>query len=81
MITESDRLASALEMAAELWPEANGEKGVLLRRLLDAGIENVERKMASREQVRHDAISNVAGIFTGVWPTGWREELRDEWPT
>jgi hypothetical protein len=26
------------------------------------------------------AIEAVAGSFDGVWPEGWREELRNEWP-
>jgi hypothetical protein len=80
MITESDRLAEALQIAAKLWPEANGDKGVLLRRILEIGVDAVERELAERDESRLGALSAAAGSLTGVWPVAWREELRDEWP-
>ena len=81
MVTESDRLATALDAAAELWPEARGERSVLLRHVLDAGIDAVERQKDERDRNQKDLISQVAGSMTGVWPAGWREEMLDEWPT
>jgi hypothetical protein len=80
MITESDRLASALTTAAALWPEAKGDKGVLLRRILEAGIETVETRQAEEAERFRAAVSLAAGSMTGVWPVTWREELRHEWP-
>jgi len=80
MITESDRLARALEDAGLLWPEFHGDRGVLLRRILDVGMEAVEAEMREREGTRLDAINTVAGSMAGVWPAEWRDELRREWP-
>lgn len=81
MVTESDRLATALDAAAELWPEARGERSVLLRRVLDAGIDAVEKKKDERDRSQQDLIGQVAGSMTGAWPAGWREEMLDGWPT
>jgi len=80
MITESDRLASALEVAAQLWPEAENDKGALLRRILETGIDAIEQQAAGRLRDRQAAIRRSAGAMTSVWPANWREELRDEWP-
>lgn len=80
MITETDRLSSALEVAAEVWPDAAGEKGLLLRRILERGIDEVEKEGHARLAGRHHTLDDLAGSMTGVWPPGWREQLRDEWP-
>ncbi|MEX2441899.1 MAG: hypothetical protein WD400_04565 [Pontimonas sp.] len=80
MITESDRLAGALGLAAELWPEASGDRGALVKRILEAGIEAIEVRQERHTNERHAAITELAGTMTGVWPAGWRDELRDEWP-
>ena len=80
MITETDRLAEALEVAAVLWPEARDNRGLLLRRILDAGMGVVEREDSDRLDFRRNAVKKVAGSVNGVWPAHWREDLRDEWP-
>jgi hypothetical protein len=80
MITESDRLAHALESAAELWPDAKDDKGALVRRIVESGIEAVELQVAKRLSDRRVAIARSAGAMTSVWPANWRQELRDEWP-
>lgn len=80
MITETDRLSSALEVAAEVWPEIAGEKGLLLRRILERGIDEVEKAGQGRVASRRVAIETLAGSMTGVWPPGWRKQLRDESP-
>lgn len=80
MITESDRLSEGLTRAAEIWPEVSGDKGQLLRRLVDRGVDTVLQESEARTQERAKAIYRVAGSLTGVWPDSWREELHDEWP-
>ena len=80
MITESDRLSEGLARAAELWPEASGDKGLLLRHIVDAGVGTVLNESTSRAHRRTETIQRLAGSLSGVWPTTWREELRDEWP-
>jgi hypothetical protein len=80
MVTESDRLSEGLTRAAELWPEVSHDKGQLLRRLVDTGIDAVLEESVVRTQERANAIQRVAGSLGGVWPDSWREGLRDEWP-
>lgn len=80
MVTESDRLAAALDAAAELWPAEGHERAALLRRIIDAGIDAVDLRAAQRRETRSKAVSDAAGSLTEVWPENWREELRDEWP-
>lgn len=80
MITESDRLAEGLTRAAELWPEASGDKGLLMRHIVDAGVDTVLTESSSRANRRAETIRQLAGSLSGVWPTTWRNELRDEWP-
>jgi hypothetical protein len=80
MITESDRLAEALEVAGLLWPEVQGDRGALLRRVLDSGIDAVHSKHDNLESSRAAALDTIAGSMSGVWPDDWREGLRSEWP-
>jgi len=80
MVTESDRLSEGLTRAAELWPEVSHDKGQLLRRLVDTGIDAVLEESVMRAQDRAKEIHRVAGSLGGVWPDSWREDLRDEWP-
>lgn len=80
MITENDRLSTALDTAAELWPEFRTERAELLRRIIDAGIHALEHEAHEKAAARVKAIRTLSGSLTGVWPADWREELRDEWP-
>ena len=80
MVTESDRLAEVLDVAAEMWPSERNERGALLRRVIEAGIETLQREAIERRKARIRAVNAAAGSFTGLWPAGWREESRDEWP-
>ena len=80
MITETDDLSNALTVAAELWPESQGDKGRLLRRVLEAGIDTVKQVQTDHRASRLAFVEQASGSLTGIWPSGWRQELRDEWP-
>lgn len=80
MITETDRLSGALDTAAEVWPEHRTERAELLRRIIDAGIHALEDEANARAAERVKSIRKLSGSMNGVWPAGWRDELRDEWP-
>ena len=43
MITETDQLSDALSQAAKLWPELSGQRTLLLRKVLEVGIETIEQ--------------------------------------
>ena len=41
MLTETDEIAAALNDAAVAWPELRGDRGALLRRLIEEGRNSV----------------------------------------
>lgn len=79
-VTETDALARALDAAAKLWPEDRDDRGALLRRVLDEGIERIMARDEDRRAKRLADIRSVAGMFTGMYPPGEAARLRDEWP-
>lgn len=80
MITETARLSSAIDHAAVLWPELADKRPLLLRKVLDLGVEQVEQSAAALANARQSQISRVAGSLEGVWPKDWRDELAADWP-
>jgi len=80
MVTETDRLAQAMDAAAELWPEIAADRGALLRKILQQGMDSVENERTARVEARRTAVRRSAGALTGLWPDGGRDQLRDEWP-
>ena len=80
MITETDRLAEALDHAARVWPEHAGNRAALLRAVLDKGLQAIEATGSEEQARKVAALDQAAGGMTGIWPANWREELRSEWP-
>lgn len=80
MITETDQISQALSQAAKMWPELAGQRTLLLRKLLEVGIQTVEQGLENDTAQRLAAIDKLAGSMDGVWPTNWREELAEDWP-
>jgi hypothetical protein len=80
MITETDEIARAIDAAALSWPELAGDRGALLRRLIDAGAEMVGRVDTERIAARRRAIREGAGALTGSFPPNAAQLLKDEWP-
>lgn len=80
MITETDELSRAIDDAGVLWPENKGERTVLLRRIITAGIESVESASEMRKHSRVEALTKYAGKFSGMWPAGWHQTMVEEWP-
>ena len=80
MITETARLSAAIDQAALLFPELADKRTLLLRKVLDMGVEQVEQSAAALANTRQSQISRVAGSLEGVWPENWRDELAADWP-
>ncbi len=80
MITETDQLSQALTQAEKIWPELAGQKTLLLRKLLEVGINTIERESAERSSQRLTQIQKLAGSMDGTWPANWKQELGGDWP-
>lgn len=80
MITETDQLVEALNEAAKLWPEHAGQRAVLLRKVLEIGIETIQAQSQQKKTDRLARVEKLAGSMDGVWPADWREELSEDWP-
>lgn len=79
MITETDQISAALAHAAKLWPELAGQRTLLLRKVLEVGIEKIEQEATTKSKGRISSIEKLAGSMDGVWPANWREELAEDW--
>lgn len=80
MITETDEISGALSQAAKIWPELAGQRTLLLRKLLEVGIQTIEMDLEKNTAQRIAAVEKLAGSMDGVWPANWREELVEDWP-
>lgn len=80
MVTETDEITRALEAAQRAWPEETSRARLLARlamlgsHQLDA--DNQEAVAARRRRLLHVDRESMRGLF----PTGYRTQLRDEWP-
>lgn len=74
-LTETDEIAAALDDAALAWPELRGDRGALLRKLVEAGRASVHVDGGVQAVVR-----DAAGAATGAYPRDARAELLAEWP-
>lgn len=74
-LTEPEPIANALEDAALVWPELRGDRGALLRKLVDAGRASVHTNGGAKALIR-----NAAGAVSGTYPGDARAELPSEWP-
>jgi hypothetical protein len=79
-LTETDELARALDDAAARWPSEKKARTRLLLRLVDAGHRAIQEEDAARAERRRKAIEETAGIFDDIYPEGYLQELREDWP-
>ena len=80
MITETDFISQGLIAAANHWPELAEQRTLLLRKVIEVGLQTIELDEAKRRQSRSAAVEELAGSMDGVWPSNWREELAEDWP-
>jgi hypothetical protein len=80
VITETDRVARAIDDAARRWPEEGGNRPRLLLRLLEEGHRAVTGERRRRLKVHRDAVAGTSGALTGMYGEGYLDDLRAEWP-
>ena len=66
MITETDQLAEALSRTEKIWPELAGQRTLLLRKLLEVGIETIERESTQKTKDRLNQIQKLAGSMLSL---------------
>lgn len=75
-VTETDELERALDLAARRWPEDSGRRTRLLMRV----VREWAREQDDETERRRAALRRTRGSMTGVFPEGYLEDLRNEWP-
>jgi hypothetical protein len=80
VLTETDELAAALDLAARRWPEDAHSRSQLLRRLVQAGEEALNEEHEQARARRQKAVARTRGQFRNVYGLDYLERLRDEWP-
>lgn len=80
LITETERVAQALDDAAKRWPAEGGNRAKLLLHLLEEGHRAVigQRERSLRE--RREAVARTSGALTGLYGDGYLNVLREDWP-
>lgn len=74
LLTETEDLAAAIDAAAPLFPgESRAE---ILRRLVQLGADTI----AERQGRHRQAVRDRAGRHPGLFPAGYLDELREDWP-
>ena len=80
MITETDQISQGLSQAAKQWLELAEQRTLLLRKIIEAGLQAIENEESKRTQNRLASVKKVAGSMDGIWPTNWKEEMAEDWP-
>ena len=78
LVTETDDLAAALDVAARRWPDLSRPQ--LLVRLAMEGARADAREQDDRHRRRLSALQAHSGAATGIYGPDYLERLRQEWP-
>lgn len=79
-ITETDEIAEALDDAARHWPTDHDARGRLLVQLVKEGHRVIVDQHSGGLARRRKAIQATSGALTGLYPEGYLDELRGDWP-
>jgi glutathione S-transferase len=80
VITESDRIAEALDAAAKRWPADAHNRARLLLHLVEEGIRTIGEEREQAQEAWAEAVRETAGVLPEVYAHGYLQELREDWP-
>lgn len=80
LVTETEELTEALAAASLVWPDETFRSRLLARLAIQGSLHLPDPDEAGLGRHRLAAIERHAGRFDGLFPPGYRERLRDEWP-
>lgn len=79
VITETDEIAAALDVAERRWPD-EASRSRLLVRLVVEGHRAMEGRLERDLVQRRDAVTRTSGILTGAYDADYLSRLREDWP-
>ncbi|MGQ0464752.1 MAG: hypothetical protein ACT4QG_05460 [Sporichthyaceae bacterium] len=79
-ITETDRLAEALDAAAAHWPHDAQNRAKLLLHLVEEGFAVLVNEREELLRARREAIRTTSGTFADLFPPDYLADLREDWP-
>jgi hypothetical protein len=77
-VTQTADLKNALSVAARAWPNDANKTSVLITRLALEGAKRIEDAEAERLEKRKQGFRS-AGRFSGLFPPGYLDEIREGW--
>jgi hypothetical protein len=77
LITETDDLAAALDIAAAQWPGVSRPQ-LLVKLAITAAEPLAAEAVRQRRLAAHERIAG--GEFAGLYPPDYLERLREDWP-
>lgn len=78
VITETDALATALDLGQKRWPELS--RGRVASRLVEEGARALKDEQADAVQRRREALRNPPRRAHAWYPAGYLRDLRHDWP-
>jgi len=79
-ITETPDVKAWLDDASRAWPGDAANRAALLRRLLEVGHREIQAAADEAASRRRRVIEAASGTMPGVWPAGWHDDHKAEWP-
>jgi hypothetical protein len=74
LLTETDDIAAAIDAAAPLFPGES--RADVLRHLVALGAAQVRDAHDGRRRT----VRELAGLYSGLFPTEYLDDLRADWP-